>query len=242
MVVALWFIMTSTTLASFIGMLLTDGGISRDKRKKSTYRFFFTNKCEGLIHVFRQSAQELFGDINFVTHKCTRAQHTHFTASKHALKLLSLTKSFRTKACRTHPVCPKFSGADAVCLECTAETGFPPTRIPDFVKTGALDVKSAFFRAAFSCDGTCVFVKKKEYSARRVKLACKHPNLLQEYHDLLMSIGINNRLGKEELVIFGRENLKKFGDTIGFLEESKMSRGLHVGQYKNTVLKHMLLG
>lgn len=167
--------MNQIELAEFVGLLMSEGGITGNSR------IFFTNKNLKLIEKFKSLAFKLFGVSTFDVRSCKRALHLRFSSAKVADFLRKLSPTFRTRPCNHHPICPGLKGNPSMCpcsdgTRCNSQ--FPPARVPEFIKSGPEEIKISFLRALFSGDGSCTFVP--ENGVRKVKLTCFHPIIRKE--------------------------------------------------------------
>src|SRR3989338_4996438 len=100
-------------LASFIGLLLSDGSVYFD-RSKRTYCIQFTNKLEPMRNYFKLLARDLFEVKNFHENRCKNAISIRFFSKKVAEFLFTFSPTYRTL---------KYS-----------ETKYPECKIPDEIK------------------------------------------------------------------------------------------------------------
>jgi hypothetical protein len=76
-------------------------------------------------------------------------------------------------------------------------------------------------KAFASCDGSVTFNRK--YSVRIVEITCYHPSLLDDLVDCFKTLDIECRICKNSIRISNRKEIKKFANSIGFLNESFVS-------------------
>ena len=182
-------------LATFFGLLLSDGSIYYDKSKR-TYCIQFTSKLDGLRNAFRTLVVECFGVENFHENRCKNAVSLRFFSVAIAKRLMSLSGISSKRYNK------------AVC------------NIPSFILKDK-QLIAAFLRGFVSGDGS-VYVNKR-YSILRVEIACHYTNLRKQIADCLSLLEIPCRVTERSVVITSFENCFKFLSDVGFLEESLVS-------------------
>jgi len=88
-------------------------------------------------------------------------------------------------------------------------------RVPQFIKTSNKDIKIAYLKGVFDSQGGVNFVSNK---TRNINLRSYNSRGLIEIQSLLENIGIKSSLldKNRRLYIFGRDNMKKFQESINF--------------------------
>ncbi|MBI3413492.1 MAG: hypothetical protein HY051_05440 [Candidatus Aenigmarchaeota archaeon] len=206
-------------LASVIGMLLTDGGISVISKNK--LEVFLTSNSEALRESFKQNLQILFPNLNlkFQTVHGRTVKKIRVCSREVGVEFLKFSTTFRTRPCNTFPVCPKFRGVPerAVPHECNSLNGFPPATLPSFIINGTPAVKRVALRSAMTCDGGIEFHKivhnGKEYLQRRLLLRCHNPNLLGQWERVFVACGFKITKTINEIRITGKKNNLKSSET-----------------------------
>ena len=204
-------------LALLIGLLLSDGSVYFDKSKK-TYCIQLTNKDPELLTLFKELMRECFGFTNFSINRCKNAISLRVFSVKVARELFSYSPSYRTKACKTKPVC-----ADPLCdTQHTPIDGvrYPSCKIPEVV----LDDKkllAAFLKGFASSDGTLYCNSK--YSVAYVAITSHHPSLRNEIMHAINLLGLSATRNRHEVRISGIENTKKFLEIVGFIPERTLT-------------------
>ncbi|WKZ25510.1 MAG: LAGLIDADG family homing endonuclease [bacterium] len=227
--------------ATLLGILYTDGCLS--KRSKNAWRFYLSNTSYIIIQVFKNCMINLFKldakrvriskkQVNgkpFYRAVVDSASSGEFLNSKYG--------TFRTLV---------FKSEDGKEI-------YPSTKLP-FNKNSNLKIMSKFLKVAFSCDGGInLYVAKSKFGykflIRNVYLACKHPQLQIDYHELLKVLGIESKIikGDGKILIQGRNELNKFREKVGFIEGVKITQNskfwqgvekrnvlnIAIGSYKN---------
>lgn len=219
----------SSELATLIALLFTDGGIS--KHRLNSWRIFFANSSPAAIRLFIDSIVSVFGIPKDRIKIRTMLKRYHFAVLTSKEVGEFLTEKFGTF--RTL----KFDNGK-----------YPEVSIPVdlLAKTGTI---SLFLRTVFSMDGGVKFYPAVNKAGRRwlernVSLACHHPVLRRQYHQLLKLVGVESVNIKSDNVIKvrKRKNLEKFAGEIGFIDGIKTTRHSKywVGVEKNEVLRIMI--
>ena len=222
--------MKEEVLASTIGLLLTDGGISVWGKKQ--LEVFLTSNSQALRNLFEKNIKQLFPErkLKFQTINGKTVKKIRICDKEVGRKLLEFSPTFRTRRCDVFPTCPRLRGLPqrGVCRECKPINGFPPVKIPEFIKEGSIELKRTILRVAMSCDGGIEFheivQKRRRNLQRRLFLRCHNPNLLQEWEKIFNDCGFKVTKTKNEIRITGKDQLKKFRNEIGFIEGVKVMR------------------
>lgn len=232
-------------LASLIGMLLTDGGVS--KISKNRFEIFLASNSKGLRNEFELDMREHFGVDRFYTIHGKTVCKIRAVEESAGLQLLRLSPTFRTRPCNVYPFCPKMLGKELKTIphECNSLNGYPPTKVPNFIMEGPLKTKRTALRSAMSGDGGVefheIFVGHKKYLQRRLIFRCHNPNLKIQWKKLFEDCGFNITETKNEIRISGIEQLLKFQAEIGFLNDVKVERSKYWNGFeKNEVLNKMI--
>lgn len=195
------------TLATLLGLLYTDGCLS--PRGKSGWRFYFSNKSEELVILFRACMMKQFAlpATRVRLSKTNDDLHCAIVDSKDAGE--SLTQRFGTF--RTLQLNGKETNASLPIKELIQQR-----------------VVADFLRATFSCDGGVnLYVARRagarggtQWLIRSVYLACAHPQLRKEYCQLLRVLGITARnvAGDRKVKIETEEDIRRFHEQVGFIE------------------------
>lgn len=200
------------TVATLIGLLYTDGCLS--PKGKSSWRFYFSNKSERLVAIFRESIM----------------QHFALPSSRVRLGMTNdgLYRAIVDSKQMGGTLTQKFGTFRTLRY---ANGMLPEAHLP--VKE-LLQHKVApdFLRAAFSCDGgVSLYVARRggsrggtNWLIRGVYLACAHPILRHEYQMLLTALGIKSRnvAGDGKIKIETEKDIRMFYNLVGFL------RGVHI--------------
>ena len=189
-------------LSSLIGLLLSDGSVYYDKSKR-IYCIQFTNKFELMRNYFKFLMNQLFGFTNFKENKCKNAISIRAFSTKIARFLFQFSPSYRTLHYNTIPI------------------SYPSCKVPQEIKSSK-SFASAFLKSYASCDG-CIYFNPK-YSIRYVEIACYHPQILNDLADCLKVLEINCKRTENSVIISGKDNLREFYFSVGFLKESSISK------------------
>ena len=194
--------------AIVIGLLYTDGCLS--PKGKNSWRFYFSNKSERLVAIFRESMMQTFGlpSSRVRLGKTNDGLYRALVDSKEiGTALTQKFGTFRTLRYKNGTV-PK------ACL---------PVR-----ELLQHNVAEDFLRAAFSCDGGVSLYtahnEKSRFLIRGVYLACAHSVLREQYCELLRALGIKARNVARDgkIKIQTKENIQLFYKRVGFL------KGVHI--------------
>ena len=189
-------------LSSLIGLLLSDGSVYYDKSKR-TYCIQFTNKFELMRTRFKVLMNQLFGITNFKENYCKGAISVRIFSTKVAEFLFHFSKSYRTLHYNTVPI------------------SFPPCKVSEEIKSSKI-LAAAFLKSYASCDG-CIYFNPK-YSIRYVEISCYHPQLRKDLADCFKILEIKCRVTENSIIVSSREDLNKFYNFVGFLDESLISK------------------
>lgn len=214
------------TEATLIGLLYTDGCLS-PKGKKS-WRFYFSNKSERLVAIFRESMMQAF-DLPSSRVRLGKTNDGLYRALVDSKEIgTTLTQKFGTF--RTL----RYKNGE-----------FPKASMPI---QGLLqhNVAEDFLRAAFSCDGGVSLYaaqnkgENTKYLIRGVYLACVHPILREQYCELLGALGIKARnvAGDGKIKIQTKEDIQMFYNKVGFLDGVHIT---HTSRFWPNVEKQTLL-
>ena len=189
-------------LSSLIGLLLSDGSVYYDKSKR-VYCIQFTNKFELMRNYFKLLMNQLFEVTNFKENLCKNAISVRIFSTKIAKFLFQFSPSYRKLHYNTIPI------------------SFPICNVSEEIKNSKT-FSAAFLKSYASCDG-CIYFNQK-HSIRYVEIACYHPQLRNDLVTCLKILGINCRLTENSVIVSGKDNLKKFYISVGFLKESSVSK------------------
>jgi len=101
-------------------------------------------------------------------------------------------------------------------------------RIPSCILQANQDVQVAFLRAFFEGDGSVFGSRYRDGKSSTMMVVCysKSRRLLEEVQILLLALGIVSRIRRDRrnyrLLITGYENLRRFGETVGFWKSKKV--------------------
>lgn len=202
-------------LAKLIGMILTDGGIDRK------WRMHFTTTSPILEEEFRKFTKQIL-DRPAIKERCHDAVRLVTRVTKLKDYFEKLSPVWRHQACTSFPYarCIKDSSFHKFHI-LKEDKKFPLVVIPDFILEDKV-CSAEFLKYAFTCDGTVTFaVAKSKYGFRlhrKVKIACEHPLLKQQYSEILKSFGIDSYIEKDGIGITGRERIELFFKQIGFVK------------------------
>jgi hypothetical protein len=209
--------------ARLIGILYTDGCVSP---KAKSWRVIVSNNSAAIVDRFEEAVRACFDKS--VRRSVRGKLHVAILDSKEVGQcLVERHGTFRTEGCRVGQGCPFLRGGRKPCSRCEpvqfAGIQYPPAQLPVF---GEKTEVSAFLQAAFSCDGGVnLYVARRgraKWLIRNVYLACKHPNLIEQYSTLLSRLAIKNRLVLQDwrVLIQGQIPLVRFANLIGFFPGS----------------------
>jgi hypothetical protein len=216
-------------LGVVIGLLLTDGWVSKNK---SSWQIGFTNRSEELHELFKEKIKKIFGDVHFTTtpnSKNKGIKVTTLTSKKIGDFLHSFTPSFRKKA---------FTNGT-----------FSNCKLPDFFFNLSKEEIKQVLSAMFSADGgvtLSVGWRKRNVKCRinegweikrEIILGCKNPRIKKQIIKLLEKLGFNPREDKIKIVLEKKRDIIKFKNEIGFIDGVKISKSnTWKGFEKNQIL------
>lgn len=209
--------------ATLIGLLYTDGCLS--PKGKSSWRFYFSNKSERLVAVFRECIMQCFALPSSRVRLGTTndALYRALVDSKEAGD--TFTKKFGTF--RT--------------LRRNGEHTNAHLPVQELLQH---NVAADFLKAAFSCDGGVnLYVARRagtQWLIRGVYLACAHPQLRSEYCKLLRALGITARnvAGDGKVKIETEKDIRIFHEKIGFIDGVHIT---HTSKFWPSIEKQKLL-
>lgn len=195
--------------ATLLGILYTDGCLS--PKGKNGWRFYLGNTSWQIIEAFKESLIKLFNlpDRRIrISQKIVNGK-PFYKAVMDDMKIGKLlTEKYGTF--RTLRYSSKVNGSS-----------YPLTSLPDRLQDQAIICQ--FLKVAFSCDGGVnLYVARNKYTwlIRNVYLACKHPVLRKQYHNLLKKVGITGKILKQDemIRIQGKKDLEVFANKVGFMK------------------------
>jgi hypothetical protein len=214
------------SIESVIAYLLTDGGISADGR------IYLASTSDVIIEDFRKEVMKTFGSQKFSFDRAGSAKVIRFSSTKARKTLLALSPSYRKRACRNFPQCPRIKDPKCrvlSCLSCEPIDGFPPTKIPEIIMNGNKEVKQSFLMRVFSADGGPVLTERNRRNyleiRRMIILSCSNPILQAQYRKLLSEFDIKSRKNGIQLQIERKEDIEKFKTQINFLPGVVVTKG-----------------
>jgi hypothetical protein len=222
----------SNELAEFIGILISDGGISFGPSSKE---IFFVGTSSELARRFSKLSNEIFGINPRRIFRKTRTfkdvYDLRIRSDKAISFILGLMNTCRTRPCHNTPSCPKLRNRSyQSCLECKPVDHFgkkyPMVKIPDFI-TMNKKYSRYFLRMVFTCDGGVSLYPRTGHGKLRIErelfLGCRHPLLRKEYVKLLSTFQIRSmdKPKKGKVLIRDLKNMRKFRKEIGFIPNVK---------------------
>lgn len=98
-----------------------------------------------------------------------------------------------------------------------------------------------FLRVVASTEGyvRCTRNRKGGF-ARRIVLGSLNKKFSEQLLKALSVLGINSKLSKQGVIIYGQDNISSFGKLVGFVDGCKTVRGPKKGKLKSTALKELL--
>lgn len=215
-------------LATLIGLLYTDGCLS--PKGKSSWRFYFSNKSERLVAVFRDCMMRCFAlpSSRIRLGMTNDGLYRALVDSKEiGDNLTNRFGTFRTLRYRNSEL--------------------PKAHVP-VEELLQHNVAEDFLRAAFSCDGGVnLYVARRagtqsgtQWLIRGVYLACAHPQLRSEYCKLLCTLGITARnvAGDGKIKIETEKDIRAFHQKIGFIDGVHIT---HTSKFWPSIEKQKLL-
>lgn len=215
-------------LATLIGLLYTDGCLS--PKEKNSWRFYFANKSERLVEIFRECMMQCFA-LPSTRVRLSKTQDGLYLAIVNSKEIgAAVTKRFGTFRTLQY------------------KTGELPKAHLPVEELLRHNVSTDFLRAAFSCDGGVnLYVARREgprggtnWLIRGVYLACAHPTLRRQYHTLLLALGIENRnvAGDGKIKIETEKDIRMFYQQVGFLKGVHIT---HTSRFWPNIEKQVLL-
>jgi len=206
------------TEATLLGILYTDGCLS--KKSKNAWRFYLSNTSYKIIQIFKNCM------INFFKLDAKRIR-----ISKKIVNGKPFYKAVVDSASCGELLNSKYGTFRTLAFRDDEDKEiYPPTRLP-FNKNSDHKVICKFLKTAFSCDGGInLYVAKSKFGykflIRNAYLACKHPQLQKDYHELLKVLGIKSKIMSKDwkILIQGRDELNKFKEKVGFIEGVKITQ------------------
>jgi len=219
-------------LGILIGLLLTDGCVS--KSKKGSVQIKFTAKSDVLHEIFREKMKKLFGVEKFLERFNVRVHENSVSIVKDTIFVSNRIMNF------LHTIVPTFRKKPF------KDGTFPSTRLPDFVFNLEPSEIAKILQVMFSADGSvCLWVQwrkdQRRWTINRcVELACKHPTIAEQVTELLIKLGFHplNRRKSGKVSLLKQEDIIKFKEKIGFIPGVKVTAQSKVweGFEKNQVL------
>lgn len=210
--------------AILLGLLFTDGCLS--PKGKSSWRFYFSNKSERLVSIFRECMIQVFDlpSSRIRPGMTNDGLYRIIVDSKQAGELFTL--QFGTFRTLSYP---------------NGELTKAHLPIQEILQH---NVAKDFLSAAFSSDGGVnLYVarrNKTQWLIRGVYLACAHPVLRKEYCLLLESFGIHakNVAGDGKIKIETEKGIRAFHKNVGFIEGVQIT---HTSKFWPSIEKQKLL-
>ena len=215
------------TTETLIGLLYTDGCLS--PKGKSSWRFYFSNKSERLVAIFRECMMQCFAlpssrvRLGKTNDGLYRALVDSKEAGSEFTRKFGTFRTLRRKGEHTSAHLP----------------------IHELLRH---NVAADFLKAAFSCDGGVnLYVARRkgtsggtQWLIRGVYLACAHPQLRREYFELLRGLGITARnvAGDGKVKIETEKDIRKFHEKIGFIDGVQIT---HTSKFWPSIEKQTLL-
>ena len=226
-------------LSLLVPFLLSDGGMSA--KGKNGWLIYFRNKNKVLINHFTSTLKEYTDNTIQTIRKKDGTSFVRVNDKELGNKLLEYCSSYRTKACSTFPICPRFKNKRGPCKICTKKTGLPPTKIPSMF-LGNKKLAILFLRIYFSCDGGVSVTKSKTkypYLIRKVFVDAKHPRIREDLKKMLFFLGFLPKSYDHQIRLTCKEEITKFQKIIGFIKDVKIGNDSKkfAGQTKNEVLR-----
>lgn len=204
--------------ATLLGILYTDGCLS--KKSKNSWRFYLSNTSYKIIQIFKNCMTIFFG-----------LDDSRVRISEKIINGKPFYKAVVDSA-----VCGKFLNSRYGTFRTLAfknEDGkeiYPPTRLP-FNKYSDYRIISRFLKTAFSCDGGInLYVARSKFGykflIRNAYIACRHPQLQVDYHELLKVFDIESKIIEKDgkILIQGRSELNKFKEKVGFIKGVRITQ------------------
>src|SRR3989344_2127637 len=197
-----------------IAYILTDGSIKKEG-DDGLYLVFY-NKDQNLLSDFQKTLNEF--DLS-----STITQHENN---------FQVRKGCKQLATKLMEIC-KIPIKDGRVKKQAAE-------IPSFILEDKELIK-LFLKVVASAEGYVKFTKNKNGGyARRITLGSTNERFKNFYMHMLEQIGIESRMAKNEIKIYGFDNFLKFKDEIGFIDGCRVVRGPKKGMFKKDLLDSMI--
>lgn len=201
---------------TLLGILYTDGCLS--KKGRNGWRFFLGNTSWEIIEAFKESLMKLYDlpeNRVRISKKIVNGKPYYKAIVDSKAIGQFLTDKYGTF--RTLKYLSEVNGSV-----------YPLASLPNWLANDR-EAICRFLQVSFSCDGGVnlyVAVNKYRWLIRNVYLACGHPTLQKQYHNLLTKIGIASKvLEKDELIrIQGKQDLEKFARSVGFMRYVKITQ------------------
>ena len=215
------------SLAILLGLLYTDGCLT--PKGKSSWRFYFSNKSEKLVMVFRDCMMQCF-ELPESRVRLGKTQEELYRALVDSKEIGNeMTRRFGTfrtlKKRGTH-----------------TSASLP---VAELLRHGSANV---FLQAAFSCDGGVnLYVARRtgkrggtRWLIRSVYLACAHPRLRKDYTILLKRLGIQSRniASDGKIKIEAEKDIRLFHKKVGFIQGVHIT---HTSRFWPNIEKQLLL-
>lgn len=204
--------------ATLLGILYTDGCLSR--KGKNAWRFYLSNTSYKIIQIFKNCMVSLF-----------KLNTKRIRISKKIVNGKPFYKAVVDSASSGEFLNSKYGTFRTLAFK--SEEGkeiYPPTKLP-FNKKSDHKIICKFLKTAFSCDGGInLYIAKSKFGykflIRNAYLACKHPQLQKDYHELLKVLGIKSKIMSKDwkILIQGRDELNRFKEKVGFIEGVKITQ------------------
>jgi len=226
------------------GFLLSDGGITA--RGKESWTIYFRNKDKSVIEEFQKTLIEACGKRGYITKRSDETLFIRLHSTKLANRLFSFSKSYRTKACNTFPVCRHLRGKRSSCKIYGTQKidgiEYPKAEIPKQVFKNK-KLAREFLKIYASCDGGISVVPARNkrgslFLVRKVLISVKHPIMSEQLTKLLLNLGFSPVRYKDQIRLIKREDIQKFKEEIGFIKDAKVSNNSKYlsGYEKNKIL------
>lgn len=201
----------SVDLGILVGLLLTDGSVSK---RKTTWTIELTGKSIPLHKIFKEKITKIFGIEKFTEFKDKRDTElvkTKFSSTSIASLLHQVVPTFRTRQ--------------------LGDASFPKSRLPEFIFSLSSHEIQEILRVMFSADGGISMwisrhKKKQVWEIRkRIFLASRHPKIREQVVLLLKEIGIESKDRKSgEVVIWKKSQIEKFHSIVGFVSGVEVTK------------------
>jgi hypothetical protein len=218
-------------IIKLIAVLLSDGSVDLKR-----YTVSFTEDKDVVMRLIEEFNEIGNIKLNWKVDKHVNSYRARVNSKKLVNLLTEFTPSFRMRAFNTHPRNP----------EKLEDSQFPPTKIPDECFSG--ENARQFLKYYATCDGGPEFSVYKRNDRdiiqlhMGIKIGCNNPKIKNQIHGIFRILDLNPIEKDTGFIIKNLTEIRRFHETIGFLEESKVRRGkLFKGFAKNDVVKMMIL-